>query len=285
VVKLDFLASEYDTLKRQTDREVLPWIVLTIVVVLGVSLAIFLLPSIFSRSSILYPIFAGVIVLLSILHRHHGKAESAFWKLFTERNHGAYSEKGNMDGLPGAVLFRQGFKREIGHHAVFTYEKERIALYAYTYYTKHTDSKGNEQITPHPFTVFDVSYDGKTPHIGLNYRKDFLNIFDGRKLPLPQEFEKRFTMYTPEQYEIEALTLFTPDILQFMLDQNIKADIELVEGHVLFFIPKRSFGFWFVVPLAELEQQYRAVSAIFEKLEPALDTFDFETIGTHEPVL
>ena len=113
----------------------------------------------------------------------------------------------------------------------------------------------------------------------LNYRHDRYSIEAGDKLSLPSEFDKKFALYTPDKYEIEALQVFTPDVLALILDLGIAMDIEVLEGHVLFFVEQGSFIYKFDKHLEVLKNQYNAVVKLMEKIKPELDRFSFEKIG------
>jgi hypothetical protein len=47
----------------------------------------------------------------------------------------------------------------------------------------------------------------------------------GTTLPVPHEFAKRFELRGPAQYEIEALEIFTPDILAYVLALQFPFDV------------------------------------------------------------
>lgn len=50
-----------------------------------------------------------------------------------------------------------------------------------------------------------------------------------QKLSLEGDFDKHFTLYCPQGYERDALEIFTPDLMQLLLDTTSGCDVELVD--------------------------------------------------------
>lgn len=50
-----------------------------------------------------------------------------------------------------------------------------------------------------------------------------------QRLSLEGDFDKTFTLYCPEGYERDALEIFTPDLMQLLLDTTSGCDVELVD--------------------------------------------------------
>ena len=54
--------------------------------------------------------------------------------------------------------------------------------------------------------------------------------FEGReRLPLEGDFDKTFTLYCPAGYERDALEIFTPNLMQLLMDTTGGCDVELVD--------------------------------------------------------
>lgn len=50
-----------------------------------------------------------------------------------------------------------------------------------------------------------------------------------QKLSLEGDFDRHFTLYCPEGYERDALEIFTPDLMQLLMDTSSGCDVELVD--------------------------------------------------------
>lgn len=50
-----------------------------------------------------------------------------------------------------------------------------------------------------------------------------------QRLSLEGDFDRSFTLYCPQGYERDALTIFTPDLMQLLIDTTSGCDVELVD--------------------------------------------------------
>ena len=172
-------------------------------------------------------------------------------------------------------MFRQGNTQTIKHCVTLQEATNKTRIFQYTF----TVGRGrNSKI--HNYTVISVVFDRSVPHMYLNYRGDGYDVSVGKTIPLPQEFQKDFTISIPEGYHIEALEIFTPEILATILDLGFTVDIELIDNQIYFFLKQeRSFGMKFKKHLQMLENQYNAVVILMGLLKPRLDRFTFTKIG------
>ncbi len=207
------------------------------------------------------------------------KTEEKYWPIFAKENSATILRE-NDQVRPNALMFRQGFSQTFRNPIVF--EEDSLRIYEYSFKIQKMYKKDP---FPYMYTVFDLPFKGTVPHLVLNFRHDQYKLAEGKELPLPREFEEKFKVYTADQYEIEALEVFTPDVLVLILDNALEIDIELVDGHVLFFVPKHATGFGFRRHLAILEEQYKAIQVLFEKLQPVLTGFSYEKIGDKSATL
>ncbi len=85
------------------------------------------------------------------------------------------------------------------------------------------------------FTIFAFKFLGVFPNILLNYRNNHHDIRIGEYISTPIEFEKKYLLSVAKEYEIEALQIFTPEIMAYLLENEISHDIEFVDQEVMFF--------------------------------------------------
>ncbi|QYF72376.1 DUF3137 domain-containing protein [Cryobacterium sp. PAMC25264] len=83
-----------------------------------------------------------------------------------------------------------------------------------------------------------------------------------QRLSLEGDFDDHFTLYCPEEYERDALYLFTPDVMARLIDRVHGFDVEIIDDW-LFFVSSRD-----VVTLDPLAWQglYDAVAALSDKI-------------------
>lgn len=174
-----------------------------------------------------------------------------------------------------ASHFGRGHSRKMQHVISGELGSRPMRLFTYQY----TEGSGKNKTTHH-FTVFEFKYSGHFPHLYLNSRKNLdLPSWGGTRIPLPAEFEKKFTLVAPKEYEIEALQVFTPDILVYLLDSGLQYDIELVEQELLVFIRGE------VNQLSKLENDFNTAVKLADRLGPVLDKMRFTEIPEHPSVL
>ncbi|MBI5798674.1 MAG: hypothetical protein HZB10_01970 [Candidatus Yonathbacteria bacterium] len=113
----------------------------------------------------------------------------------------------------------------------------------------------------------------------MNNKHNSYSISAGEKLPIPQEFEKEFTLSAPRKYETEALEIFTPDIFIKLLDGGFTHDVELVDHEILMFVDGGTDNF------EKLEKEFNRAMEIEDLFDEKLDKFRFEQIGDISPQL
>jgi len=109
----------------------------------------------------------------------------------------------------------------------------------------------------------------RLPHILLRAHDgpgDRLTLMDlpasGQRLSLEGDFDDYFTLYCPEEYEADALYLFTPDVMARLIDRVHGFDVEIIDDW-LFLVSSRD-----VVTLDPHAWQglYDAVGALSDKI-------------------
>lgn len=199
------------------------------------------------------------------------RAEGLLLKKIAEENGGTYRESFSVEG-EHAVMFRQGHDQSGGREVSFQDGSgENIRFFEYSFvvgYDKHKKT--------YKYHVFSIKNLGTTPHLYLNYKKNKYSMSLGKVLSLPAEFEKNFTMSVPEGYHLEALQIFTPDVLDKILNLPLKCDIEIVNGEVLFFL--ENIGSIFK-NFSELEIQIESAKTLVAILKPKLSNLRWAPIG------
>lgn len=195
------------------------------------------------------------------------QVRTRFWLQFAHTHGFAYQPKGDPSAEV-AVMFRQGHSRRMHHVIVGTAEGRALRISSYRF----TIGSGKHSTT-YPYTVFEFRFSGQFPHLYLNQRFNGYSVSVGEAVPLPAEFEKKFTLRAPREYEIEALEVFTPDLLAYLLDAEFEHDLEIVDQELLIF----TVGF--VNTLDDLERKFADAVALAQRLAPKLDRFRFTPIG------
>jgi hypothetical protein len=170
-----------------------------------------------------------------------------------------------------ALFLNQGHDRVMQNEIVGRYNE----LPARVFESKYETGEGkNRQI--HKLTAYAFKFTGTFPHCYLNRRDDGHNYAPAgaSKIPLPQAFEEVFQLYVPQKYEIEALEIFTPDVLQHLLDTNWPHDIEFVDGELIVFRKG-----W-LLELSTFESEFDQAAQLATSFAKDLDTAQFTKIGS-----
>lgn len=219
---------------------------------------------------------ALLLFVVSILPHYvwaRNRIESIFWKQVAEVNGWQYKENSDVSKEPG-VMFRQGHSGNISYYIEGVIHGRQFRIFRYTFTVGY-----GKATTHYSYIVFAFKFNGSFPHIYLNNKHNAYGISTGEKIPLPLEFEKKFSLSAPKKYEIEALQIFTPDVLAKMLDNGFIYDIEFVEQEVLMFVGGAINDF------EKLENAFNKALELEDLLDEKLDKFKFNTIGNMPHIL
>lgn len=203
----------------------------------------------------------------------YSKIATSFWKQFAEINGWQYKGSGDPNKESG-VMFRQGNSRSISNIIEGSIDDRRFRIFNYQF----TIGSGKHRTTYY-YTVFAFKFSGSFPHIYLNNKYNSYGLSVGEKIPLSSEFEKKFTLFAPKEYEIEALEIFTPDILANLLDNGFSHDVEFINQEVLIF----TYGQ--INTFEQLEKEFNRALEIENLLDEKLDKFKFKQIGDMPHIL
>ncbi len=89
---------------------------------------------------------------------------------------------------------------------------------------------------PKDFVLLKITLSKVFPHLALDShgnnfaRTSNLPIFytDDQRIELEGDFNKRFDMYAPENYQVAALDIYSPDLMSLAMDFSRQFDIEII---------------------------------------------------------
>ncbi len=226
-----------------------------------VIVGILIVPTILSYGLIL---LAPLILYVIYVNQ---KIRKRFWMEFASVNSWQYLEQGNPEQESG-VMFRQGDRRSISNVISGFINGRQFRIFSYSFGVGQGKS---ERI--YNYTVFAFKFNGVFPHIYLNNKHNSYGVSVGETVHLPSEFEKRFTLSTPRKYEVEALEIFTPDVMVNLLDDKFSHDVEFVNSEVLIFTSG------VMNSSKKLAEEFKKALEIEDLLDDKLDKFKFAAIG------
>ena len=211
----------------------------------------------------IFPFFIVIPYFILI----ESKIRVLFWKQFAELNGWKYKDKSDTNQEQG-IMFRQGYGRVIYHCVEGVIDDRNFRVFSYQFsfgFGKHRKI--------YSYAVFSFKFKGSFPHIYLNNKANSYGIKVGESIPIPAEFEKSFSLSAPKEYEIEALEIFTPDVLASLLDNKLGHDVEFVNQEMLIFFDGQ------ISDSEQLEREFKRALDLEDLLDEKLDRFKTETIG------
>lgn len=101
--------------------------------------------------------------------------------------------------------------------------------------------------TQHGLTILNLKLPKKVPHMVIDSKIEDATAYSGSVLPvlfdkdqkitLEGDFSKYFDVYSPRNYQVSALSLLTPDVMQTFLTKLHQVDVELVNNRVYIYDP------------------------------------------------
>ena len=118
------------------------------------------------------------------------------------------------------------------------------------------------------FTVCRIQHQVKLPRIFLNAKHPSFNQVILRKdqveIQMEGDFHKYFRLYVTKEYEIEALQIFTPDVMAKLIDKSKRFSLEFMNDHVYIYSNSP------VVQKNELDAIILLAQMLIEELAPTL---------------
>lgn len=207
-----------------------------------------------------------VIIAFYVYHIKN-KVRSSFWKQFAEINGWQYEQSGDVNQESG-IMFRQGNARIMSNIIKGNIDDRQFKIFNYQF---RTGSNKNKKT--YYYTVFAFKFNGSFPHIYLNNKHNSYGVKVGETIFLPGEFEKKFSLSAPRKYEIEALEIFTPDVLENLLNNGFAHDVEFINQNILIFTIGEINKF------EQLEKEFNLALDLEDLLDEKLDRIKFEKIG------
>ncbi|WP_341952267.1 hypothetical protein [Salinibacterium sp. TMP30] len=187
-------------------------------------------------------IAGGAVVAGVRAWRRNGGPWQRFYRMnkFADDNDLSFVPLDTTISYPG-LIFNEGGNRSIRNR--FRSRAGRTLDYGNYSYT--TGSGKNRQT--HNWGFMALELDRALPHMVLDARSNN-QLFGVSNLPksfardqvlkLEGDFNSHFTLYSPRQYERDALYVFTPDLMALLIDHAAVYDVEVVDTWLLVYSPK-----------------------------------------------
>lgn len=194
----------------------------------------------FAFSGLLLPlVLLGVVLVLALRPRVNAWERRYRLHRFAQRNGLRYEPHSPDPAYPG-VIFQLGRSRHARDHVRSL--EGRYLDYGNFRYT--TGSGKNRRV--HDWGFLAMRLERTLPHMVLDARANDgllgtnlpMAFARDQRLSLEGDFDRHFTLYCPREYERDALTVFTPDLMALLIDQAAPFDVEIVDAWMFVYSPK-----------------------------------------------
>ncbi len=168
----------------------------------------------------------------------YSKAKAAFMSEFASLIGFSYSPRIDISSVRGK-LFSVGYSQKITNVLSGNYKNIPIRIFMY----ETTVGSGKNSHT-YEFTICEATYDSDLPDIKLHAKSFLQNIdwlefsLDDRSVVLEGDFNKYFSLRVPQGTEVEAYQIFTPDIMEILIEKARGLNFEFCDNHVYTYVPK-----------------------------------------------
>lgn len=193
-------------------------------------------------SSKILPFFIFLFIFdLIFLAIFSAVKRKAFMKQFAKVNGYTYQDRGDIDQVP-ALFLKIGHSRNITHVMSGVYKDCPMRLFEFNTVIGYGKHRRTIQ-----FTTFEITYKTQLRSIFLRSKKNkwaITNFFEsigddfafGKVLKLEGDFNEYFTLYVPqEDYEMEALQIFTPEIMVKLMDTANGFSFEFINNKLFIY--------------------------------------------------
>jgi hypothetical protein len=180
----------------------------------------------------------SLLVLIVGYSVARSKMQTAFMRQFADANGYSFSPNATMEGLNGA-FFRIGHGQRRYDLVSGSYQNHPIELFLYQYTIGY--GKGSRTYV---YTVFRLKFDTEMPDLVLEQKEysvdnSILKTAGAQKefVSLEGDFNKYFSLSVPKGYEVEALEVFTPDVMTELIEKCKALNLEITGTDLFIYSP------------------------------------------------
>lgn len=173
-----------------------------------------------------------LVVIIAVVYSRYNERRRAKLYRFALQNHLMFIENSTYTSYKG-MIFDEGYSRVIKQLLRFS-DGSEVGNYQYE------TGSGRSRAT-HTYGYVKIPLTRNLPHMVLDGKANNLfgiitgmsDSFDrSQKLSLEGDFDKYFTLYAPKEYERDALYVFTPDVMQILIEEGKRYDMEIVDNEL-----------------------------------------------------
>lgn len=189
-------------------------------------------------------------------------ARKGFMMQFAKANGLHYIGEGDVELMTGK-LFDRGHSKNISHLTEGEIRGHLVKFFNYDFSVGH----GKEKRT-YNYWVTEVTFKGEAPDIVIESRSDW--DFSGfsrdhqKEMPVEGFFKKHFAVYVPEDFEIETLEIFTPEVMEQLVLRSKMYNFEFI-GDKLYI-----FKMGYISKMSELREFFSTADYLVSTIAPRI---------------
>lgn len=188
----------------------------------------------------LFFLFLMVGAIIGYYALMYQKMQSIFMEQVAKTLNYKYVPLLDLSAMTGN-LFKIGHSQQVKNVIIGVYNNLPIKIFNYNFSTG-----SGKQRRDFRYTIFEIETKSEIPNMIL-MKNDFFALTDlnaltsgKEKLNLEGDFNKYFKLYIVKDFQIEALQIFTPDIMAELIDKfkNVDMNIEINSNKIYLFFEK-----------------------------------------------
>ena len=176
--------------------------------------------------------------LLALYGFYWQKAMGSFLEKFASEIGYSFDDISGIDSVDGTI-FDFGDSQKLSKIVAGKYFNQDTRLFIFNTMVGSGKSRHVER-----FSVLEISFDAILPNILLDNHHNNISEWytigtraNETKLSLEGDFQKYFTLYVAKEYEVEALQILTPEIMQMFMDKAGNMGVEMYKNKVYLYYP------------------------------------------------
>jgi hypothetical protein len=205
--------------------------------------------------------------------------EATFLEEFARTNNYAFDDSGRVDETYGTI-FRVAGRQDVSDIVTGQYGNSALRLFLF----ELTVGSGKYQ---HHYrdTVIELDFHGQLPDLlmlNIHARSSQVNLAESfgvkNKVQLEGDFDQYFTLYAPHGNEVEALEVFSPDIMALMEDESKHYSVEFAGNRIYI------YASGFVATSDNLNQLFELAKKLIDKIAPLASRLQNDSALVAAPV-
>lgn len=220
--------------------------------------------------------------LLALYFLTKSDMHRTFMQQFAKRHGLSFQARTFANDYDG-VIFRMGDSHSFNNLAAGYINNFPVLFYNLTVFQRKRGLlSSNKETESFDFTVYEITARHPMPQLFLDSKstrfgsKRFgpFQLDSSRALKLEGDFNKHFALYIPREYEIEALQIFTPDVMLELIETSKQFELEIIGQQIRLIVVGH------IESAQQMDDMYAHATRIASLFETTFSRFKYQKIGS-----